>query len=90
MNRHDWAVFYYWCLGLGFIFIVLVVCLVAAGIAGGDLELHSPFGPVIRMLERRQQYRYEMAKLRLRADLIRHGADAGYIRLLEERREDAL
>jgi hypothetical protein len=75
-----------WCLGLGFIILVLVICFVAAGVAYD--HIHNPFGPLIRSLEARRKVKLEMRRLEHRALLIKNGLDADYVAHLEKKNRE--
>jgi hypothetical protein len=75
-----------WAIALGFIVLVLLICLVAFGVAGGQLQSVNPFAPAIRWVDAWQQHRHKMRELRLRLEMRR--LDPDYTAYLEKEAHD--
>lgn len=70
-----------WTMALSFMFAVLLVIMIWCGVYYGK------FAPVIRAFESRQKHRHEMAKMKLRAELIKKGMDPEYVAFMQKEME---
>lgn len=55
-----------WGLGLGFILMMLVISLLAAGLTNDVIETLNPLRPLIRWVDSWQQHRFRMRELEAR------------------------
>jgi hypothetical protein len=81
-QQQFWDHFYAWCLGLGFVLLIVLIAFIWNSVY--EHNLTNPFGPFIRAYESRRKHQQEIERIKLRADLARDGLDPGYIRFLEE------
>lgn len=82
MNQHFWNQMYGWGLALGFLLTVTLIIATCLMIDNGVLR--NPFAPFIRAFESHQKHRQEMAKMKLRAALIKKGMDPDYVAFMEK------
>jgi hypothetical protein len=82
-EQQQWANnFHAWCLGLGFIVTIVVVCYIGFLIHEGDFG--NPFSPFVRAFEARQRHRHFMQAMKLRVELTKTGLDPEYVKFIEK------
>lgn len=70
-----------WTMALSFIFAMTLVIIISCGVYNGC------FSPLTRVFESRQRHRHEMAKMKLRAELVKKGMDPEYVAFMQKEME---
>jgi hypothetical protein len=74
---HYWQIFYGWCLGLGFVTVMVIIAAIC-GYFTSDSH------------KRRQAHKFEMDKLRAQIQFTRNGSDPDYVKYLEDKQSRGL